>query len=112
MEIVNISLMPGTVLHVYASQDGVVWENLNTTCTIDSQNMCEFTTPHLTLFAVGTITWNNLEFVNQRFRSANPSTGQIIDAFFGTGGNPSAYTTHRSTGCRPTNIITRNPGTS
>ena len=108
MEIVNIGMMPGTVLHIYSSQDGTIWENLDTTCMVDSQDMCTFTTPHLTLFAVGTITWNNLEFVNQRFWLAGPTSGQIIDAFFGTGGNPSAYTNQRSgTVCRPTSVVYR-----
>gem|GEM_PF-6297675 len=77
---------------------------------------CNFSSSHVTLFTLGTTdsqTWNNLNFVNYRFRAANPTTGQIIDAFYGTGGSPSAYTTHRSGSCRPMstgiNIVT--PGT-
>lgn len=94
----------GAIEKIYRSNDGNNWELFDTTCTIDEQKMCNFESSHLTLFTVGTITWNNLEFVTQDFWDQNPTTGQIIDAFFGTWGNPSAYTTSRSTGCRPTNI--------
>ncbi|MBU0626223.1 hypothetical protein KKH82_02065 [Patescibacteria group bacterium] len=96
---------PGDVLPIYTSDLGDTWEPLNTTCTVGGDHACAFTSTHLTLFTVGSIRWNNLEFVNQRFRDNSPTDAQIRDAFFGTGGNPSAYTTHRSTSCYPTNIV-------
>ena len=95
---------PGTLLHIFTSQDGENRENLQTTCTVDENYMCTFETPHLTLFAVGNITWNNMEFVNNDFRAQNPTDDQIISAFFGTTGNRSAYTSHWNAGCRPTSV--------
>ena len=84
MEIVDTYALPGTLLHVFTSQDGTNRENLDTTCIVDDNYMCTFETPHLSLFTVGTITWNNLEFLNYRFRNNNPTSGQILDALFGT----------------------------
>ena len=78
-------MIPGTVLHIYTSQEGTIREKLDTTCITDDQNTCTFTTPHLTLFAVGTILRNNMEFITQEFRHESPTTGQIIDALYGTG---------------------------
>lgn len=97
VEIVDTYISPGTVLHIFTSQDGENRESLFTTCIVDDNYMCTFETPHLTLFALGTIMWNNMEFVNQDFWNTNPTDGQIIDAYFGTGGNPSAYTQYRNT---------------
>gem|GEM_PF-2793938 len=104
-------MIPGTLLHIYTSQEGTTREKLDNTCRIDDQNTCEFITPHLTLFAVGTITRNNKEFITQDFWIETPTTAQITDALFGTGGTTSAYTTHRLATCRPTSLVTRNAGT-
>ena len=110
LKITDPRIIVGKIIPIYYSSDGNSWQTL-TTATVAANKTITFQSPHTTLFAVGSTTRNNLNFVTQDFRSAGPNTGQIIDAFFGTGGNPSAYTTHRSTGCRPTSLVTRNPWT-
>jgi len=84
IEIVDTYIQPGTLLHVFTSPDGMTRESLHTTCVVDNQYLCTFTTPHLSFFALGTVTRNNMEFINQDFRDQNPTNTQIIDALFGT----------------------------
>lgn len=101
----------GKSLKIYSSQDGITWTDENKTCIVNANKSCTFSTSHLTLFTVGSITRDNLQFINQNFRNASPTTGQIFDAFFGTWWTPSAYTTQWTGTCYPTSLIYRNPGT-
>ncbi len=123
----SVTEVAGTVLTIYSSQDGTTWTDENKTCTVTANNTCDFTTNHLTLFTIGTtaggcipMTWNNNQFVNQDFRDACPTSSEIIQAFFGSGNDRSAYTLHRwrsylpSVGyvpCTPTTVTYLNPGT-
>jgi hypothetical protein len=92
MEIVNANITSGTILHIYSSQDGEIWENLETTCTVDNQNMCEFATSHLTFFTVGYIIWDNYQFLNPTFWNQNPAASDIIKALYGSGTEGTVYT--------------------
>jgi len=82
-------IVAGQKLDVYSSYNGSTWTNENKSC-ITTQTagglICSFSVTHLTLFAIGTtqITWNNMEFITQDFRDSSPTSGDILDAFFGT----------------------------
>jgi len=54
-------------LDIYYSNDGTNWTEFDQKCTIDQNNMCNIQSTHMTLFVVGSIVWENFDFVNQRF---------------------------------------------
>ena len=116
---------PWEILDIYYSNDGTNWTEFDQKCTIDQNNMCNIQSTHMTLFVVGSIVWENFDFVNQRFWDQWPSSTRIIDAFFGVSvGSRTAYSRHwrKSASflfdpnfpCRPSNttwVVYLNPGT-
>ena len=109
-QVTGWEISQGTTLPIYYSYDGNNRNILDVWCTVDATNMCTFSSSHLTLFAVGTTgsssmaTRNNTDFINQRFRDTDPTTGQIIYALFGSWSDRSAYTYHRTNNCTPTSV--------
>jgi len=73
----------GEKMEIYYSQDGAQRTKTETTCTVDDQKNCIFETSHLTLFTIGSVRRNNMDFVDGIFRE-NPSLlyQNIYDAFF------------------------------
>ena len=58
-----------------------------------------------TTWTVGVSTWDNMNYIDQTFWYANPTSGDIIKALYGSGLNDqTAYTKNRNTNnCNPTN---------
>ena len=77
-----------TVVDIYYSTDGNIWETLVAQCTIDQQHMCTFQTSSLGLFAAGTTEMpvakeTTPEVVTPDFRKNNPTDQEIVAEFFG-----------------------------
>lgn len=86
------------IIKILRSQDGNTW-TLNTpddACILDANKLCTFRTDHLTLFTVGSIQRDNMNYINSNFRNAWPTDTHIIRALYGTWWWQTAYTQNRS----------------
>jgi len=69
----NIAI--GDTLAVYYSDDGVTWQATAFTCVVDTQTLCNFSSPQLGLFALGTISTNVPPGNTDNNFTGNNSTG-------------------------------------
>ncbi|MCX6824940.1 MAG: right-handed parallel beta-helix repeat-containing protein, partial [candidate division SR1 bacterium] len=90
------------------SEDGINWNHLTDASItgIAGETYVIFKTNHFTTFTVGTITWDNLKFIDQSFRDANPTTGMVIKALYGSGlTDTTAYNKYRTGNCQATGVV-------
>jgi len=76
------------ILKIYRSENGNTRtpNKPDNSCTLDTNKTCRFRTDHLSYFTVGSITWDNMNYLNSTFRAQNPGDEHIIAALYGTGG--------------------------
>ncbi|AHB41335.1 parallel beta-helix repeat-containing protein [candidate division SR1 bacterium RAAC1_SR1_1] len=91
----------GEKVNIYSSENGKEWKLHTQTMVqeIDNSSYVVFTTNHFTLFTVGSIQWDNDNFITDDFWNNNPTNQDVIRALYGDGSGGierTAYTRNRT----------------